>query len=258
MGKRRHFEAQIRILVSKEENGVISHRTITHRYTPSYSLFSNESEKSLVNRINEDIIESILKRNSASLTWDQYEKKRIIIQQMDIISYNEKNRRAYLPSFKDGTVLSVRHQLYWKEAFGIQDRIEMVVIQFERALAEALGFYHNTQYRIYSTNKDSRVGFPKKKYATHSPRCDGSVHNILVYSDIVARNRFSDQMINVIDVLPVKGGTEKTKSLVYKKMNPTSTITDLSLKLRCQRGLPIRFAEGSDVLAILHVRERTS
>ena len=56
--------------------------------------------------------------------------------------------------------------------------------------------------------------------------------------------------------MPAESGIMKTKTVIYKKMKPMREVESISIMLRCQRGRPIKFEEGTDVIVVLHIREK--
>ena len=136
--------------------------------------------------------------------------------------------------------------------------VKKISITFKELLAEALGYNANEEYVIFTTLSKEYNRYDLNQYAPRPPRKDGGVNNILIYSDISERINYGSQLTNIIDVLPTEGGTMKIKTIFYKKLRPLREINDVSIMLRDQRGKPILFADGSDVLVVLHIRETLS
>ena len=226
-------------------------------YLPTRSLFTSETNESLVNTINSDIANTFHKFYVGPHSLEIKQFRQALIDNLKIIQYDPQLNRSFITEHKEGEEFRRSGQAKWQSIFGSVEDIEKISITFNELLAEALGFNASEEYNIYSVLRGDMIDSNINQYGSKPPRRDGGVNNILVYCDLPERTRFASEFTNIIDVLPVETGTVKIKSIFYKRLKPTQEITDVSILLRCQRGRPILFAEGSDVLAILHIRERT-
>ena len=225
-------------------------------YLPSKSLFTNESNESLINTLNEDIAGTFHKFYIGPHSQELYDYRQTFLSNIKVVQYDESKNRAYISNHREDSYQG-KHQSLWREILGGDEEIEKISISFSDLLGETLGFNPLEEYVLYEGNmSQDYMDDYKRLYAPRPPRIDGGVSQILIYSDLVSLTRYSSEMTNILDVLPVAGGRVKLTSILYKELKPTWEINDASVLLRCQRGRPILFQDGSEVLAVVHIRER--
>ncbi len=143
-----------------------------------------------------------------------------------------------------------------------------ISIKFASHIARILGFNPNFRYTVYfqrsgddissSDVSEASSSSPIKLFAQYVPRADAGTDYMYVYTDIISPSRFGNQLVNILDVIPLPGdSTSKgANSITYKPLS-ASTIESVAIKIANQRGKPIQFEDGENsVTCVLHIRPR--
>ena len=154
--------------------------------------------------------------------------------------------------FKTPQMEDVFHYNHLKKRFYVNTNPDMkrngaVYMKFSSKLANILGFDDFTQYRFPDAGDVLEAPFPMRTNV---------VQYVVVYSDIVKATHFADQKVNILDIFTVGlDGNRGFHNVIYKPLN-TNVISEISIKLTDQEGIPIPFERNSGVTCSLLFRKR--
>ena len=142
-------------------------------------------------------------------------------------------------------------------------------MEFSPHMAFVLGFDPAYRYSIFYQKRGEEVPVsppstpdvliidPVKLIAPQSARPDSGNDYLYVYSDIITPTRFGNQIVNILDAIPLPHETTSkgVNPIMYKPV-ATSTIQSVAIKITNQNGKPIHFEDGHSVTCVLHIRPR--
>ena len=142
-------------------------------------------------------------------------------------------------------------------------------IDFASHIALVLGFDPDYRYSVFHKKDDDETSSAppasnssskppsRKVIAPHSVRPDSGNDYLYIYSDIVPPTRFGNQIVNILDAIPLPhDSTSKGVNPIMYKPLTASTIESVAIKITNQNGKPIYFENGHSVTCVLHIRPR--
>lgn len=134
-----------------------------------------------------------------------------------------------------------------------------IFMTFTPQIALVLGFEPYTRYSIFH-KRDNVTDTPRsldKIIAPHPVRVDGGNDYLYVYCDIVSPTRFGNQIVNILDAIPLPNDvtSKGVNPVMYKPLARTS-IESVGIKITNQNGKPIYFEDNHSVTCVLHIRPK--
>ena len=145
-----------------------------------------------------------------------------------------------------------------------------IYINFAPHMALVLGFDPDYRYTIFHKKDEEETPSPPppdsefpskppphKLIAPKSVRPDSGNDYLYVYSDIISPTRFGNQIVNILDAIPLPhDSTSKGVNPIMYKPLTASNIQSVAIKITNQNGRPIYFEDGHSVTCVLHIRPR--
>ena len=228
-----------------------------YNYLPERNIVSNFKSAynimSIIASVNHQMMKEL--RRIVDETYLQY------FPYSEIIYYDPRLERAVINSL----IVGPEEERLYSDIF----------LQFSPHMALVLGFDSGYRYSVFHQGKgeessspppstvplDSDAAFDpppaRKIIAPHSVRADSGHDYLYVYSDIISPTRFGNQIVNILDAIPLPhDATSKgVNPIMYKPVN-VSTIQSVAIKITNQNGNPIYFEDGHSVTCVLHIRPR--
>jgi len=132
-------------------------------------------------------------------------------------------------------------------------------VYFSHRISGMLGFEENKIYRFYVSHPPSvreKLNLYNNNIAARSPRTDGDVDFLYIYSDIVTPCRFAGQQVNMLDAFAWQGTSAKGCTPPLYKQLLSKSINSVGVRITDQNGYPLVFDENQSVTLILHIRPR--
>ena len=220
-----------------------------YTYLPERNMISNFSEKNIISitrGINNQVMRELQVILGASYK-DFFPYRRIIYYDSDL-------ERVVVNEF----IVSPKDDLVYTD----------IVIKFAPHIAFILGFDPDFRYTVFfqkfgeeapvSPEPSDTVNIkPIQLIAPHVPRADSGNDYLYVYSDIISPTRFGNQILNILDAIPLNhDGTSKGVNPIMYKPVAFSHIQSIAIKITNQNGKPIYFEDGHSVTCVLHIRPR--
>ena len=128
----------------------------------------------------------------------------------------------------------------------------------EETASIVVGWKMNIGWKILGLDK---VGMEREDVHIHAPVCTfpgklpQPVNWMYIYTDIVEPSSVGGQMVDLLSIVPMDHVQTKNSALtLYKKVNK-SQIHDISIKVRNEKGKPIHFDDGVELLVVLHFKK---
>lgn len=132
-------------------------------------------------------------------------------------------------------------------------------ITFNPQIALVLGFEPHTRYSIFHKKEEISESERalEKVTAPYPCRSDGGNDYIYVYSDIITPTRFANQIVNIIDAIPLPNdvSSKGINPIMYLPLSKSS-FDSVGIKITNQNGKPIHFEDNHSITCILHIRPK--
>ena len=199
-------------------------------YEFNHDITSNTPIEHIIRIINEEIF----LRVSAGLK-DQ--AKKVLPIDNKVLKWNNEHKKLMI-CYKRETAPIVRGDY------------NSVTLNFSPEFCELLGFKNNIAYEIYGKEEDH---FHLASFPINLSR---NIQYFYIYTDIVERSYFGDQMANILDCISVsKEHNSSMHNLSYKKVS-SNFFQDISIRITDQFGRSIPFEKTGIVTCVLHIRPR--
>ena len=217
-----------------------THNLENMTYIPGFSVLGKPTNMdTLVKKINRDFYNKFRSTYGEEIA-DKY------LSEKEILSYDETHDRC-----------RVQHTYAPKSDIYMCD----LSITFSRRLARILGFVEGRRYAFFISTpdegRDARRDTRRDNLARASPRYDGGVDFIYIYSDIVAPSRFGHDLVNILDAFAIRGSTahKSSQPILYKPLLHRE-ITSVAIKILDQDGFEVAFENDHALTIILHIRAK--
>ena len=227
---------------SRHSNFSISEYNL-YTYLPERNLVSNFADKNIAaisKAINGQMV-----RELQTILNESYE---VYFPHSEIIYYDQDLARVVV----NNAIVSPNSNLVYTD----------ISIKFASHIACILGFDSSIRYTVYmqrfGEESSTPSSLPVKLFVQYIPRADAGNDYMYVYSDIISPSRFGNQIVNILDVIPLPGdaSSKGANPITYKPV-ALSSIQSVAIKITNQRGKPINFEDGGNsVTCVLHIRPR--
>lgn len=211
-----------------------------YNYNPQKSIISNLRHSSILSIISD--INSQMLRDLREIVEDSYPN---YFPYKELLHYDSELERIVIHK------LTVNPDLdhVYSDLF----------MTFTPQIALVLGFEPFHRYNIFH-KRDEITETPRKLDKIIAPypfRTDAGNDYLYVYSDIVAPTRFGNQIVNILDAIPLPNdeSSKGVNPVMYKPLALKSLQT-VGIKITNQNGGPIHFEENHSVTCILHIRPK--
>ena len=222
------YNIEIKTYLEGKKDESLQNGRILYKF--NHDITTNTTVEHIIRIINEEVIE----RLSAAI---KYRAKKVLPEDGILLKWNNEYKKLMI--------------CYKKESSKIpRGEYNSLTLRFSPEFSELLGFRNNIAYEIYGKDKTQ---FHLAPFPVNISR---NIQYFYVYTDIVQRSYFGDQMTNILDCISVsKEHNNGLHNLTYKKV-ANNFFQDISIRITDQFGRAIPFGKTATVTCVLHIRAR--